>query len=224
MAYCRKCGALIDDYAAVCPKCGTPQNGGPNNPPPAADNGGFLWGLLGCCIPIAGLILFLVWKDTKPRTAKAAGIGALVCVIAYCTLRRRFWASAQRCMPIKLRRWLWRWLPILFGCHCRPDRSFHFRDGTPFPICARCTGELAGILAGLATWWAVHPPAGVAAVLLVPLIADGLLQLCTPYESGNLRRLATGLLFGYGLTVLLLTSLGWAYQWGFGFGKTLLDP
>ena len=76
----------------------------------------------------------------------------------------------------------------------------------------------------LATWWAVHPPAGVAAVLLVPLIADGLLQLCTPYESGNLRRLATGLLFGYGLTVLLLTSLGWAYQWGFGFGKTLLDP
>ena len=52
-------------------------------------------------------------------------------------------------MPIKLRRWLWRWLPILFGCHCRPDRSFHFRDGTPFPICARCTGELAGILAGL---------------------------------------------------------------------------
>ena len=84
--------------------------------------------------------------------------------------------------------------------------------------------DVAGILAGLATWWAVHPPAGVAAVLLVPLIADGLLQLCTPYESGNLRRLATGLLFGYGLTVLLLTSLGWAYQWGFGFGKTLLDP
>ncbi len=46
------------------------------------DNGGFLWGLLGCCIPIAGLVLFLVWKDTKPKTAKAAGIGALVSVIA----------------------------------------------------------------------------------------------------------------------------------------------
>lgn len=45
------------------------------------DNGGFLWGLLGCCIPIAGLILFLVWKDTKPKTAKAAGIGALVSVV-----------------------------------------------------------------------------------------------------------------------------------------------
>lgn len=45
------------------------------------DNGGFLWGLLGCCIPVVGLILFLVWKDQKPRTAKAAGIGALVSVI-----------------------------------------------------------------------------------------------------------------------------------------------
>lgn len=50
------------------------------------DKGGFLWGLLGCCIPIVGLILFLVWKDTKPKTAKAAGIGALICVILYVIL------------------------------------------------------------------------------------------------------------------------------------------
>ena len=42
------------------------------------DKGGFLWGLLGCCIPLVGLILFLVWKDNKPKTAKAAGIGAIV--------------------------------------------------------------------------------------------------------------------------------------------------
>ena len=54
--------------------------------PAGGGNGGFLWGLLGCCIPIVGLVLFLVWKDTKPRTAKAAGIGALVCVIAYVLL------------------------------------------------------------------------------------------------------------------------------------------
>lgn len=45
------------------------------------DNGGFLWGLLGCCIPIVGLILFLVWKDSKPNTAKTAGIGAIVGVV-----------------------------------------------------------------------------------------------------------------------------------------------
>ena len=47
------------------------------------DNGGFLWGLLGCCIPIVGLILFLVWKDQKPKTVKAAVIGALVSVIIW---------------------------------------------------------------------------------------------------------------------------------------------
>ena len=46
------------------------------------DKGGFLWGLLGCCIPIVGLILFIVWKNDKPKTAKAAGIGALISVIA----------------------------------------------------------------------------------------------------------------------------------------------
>ena len=85
MAYCRHCGAPIDDYALSCPHCGTRQDSS-GNTPPVVDNGGFLWGLLGCCIPIVGLILFLVWKDTKPRTAKAAGIGALVCVIAYVLL------------------------------------------------------------------------------------------------------------------------------------------
>ena len=36
------------------------------------DKGGFLWGLLGCCIPLVGLILFLVWKDNKPKTAKSS--------------------------------------------------------------------------------------------------------------------------------------------------------
>jgi hypothetical protein len=75
MAYCKKCGAEIDDQAVICPKCGVQQT------PEVEDKGGFLWGLLGCCIPLVGLILYLVWKDTKPKTSKAAGIGALVSVI-----------------------------------------------------------------------------------------------------------------------------------------------
>ena len=52
-----------------------------NNTNVTNNNGGFLWGLLGCCIPLVGLILFLVWKDNKPKTAKAAGIGAIVGVV-----------------------------------------------------------------------------------------------------------------------------------------------
>ena len=45
------------------------------------DIGGFKWGLLGFFVPVAGLVLYLVWKDFKPKTAKAAGIGALVSLI-----------------------------------------------------------------------------------------------------------------------------------------------
>ena len=78
MAFCKNCGAQIDDQAVVCTSCGVAQN----TAPAVVDKGGFGWGVLGCCIPIVGLILFLVWKDTKPKTSKAAGIGALVSTIA----------------------------------------------------------------------------------------------------------------------------------------------
>ena len=77
MAFCKNCGAQIDDQAVVCTSCGVAQN----TAPAVVDKGGFGWGLLGWCLPIVGLILFLVWKDTKPKTAKAAGIGALVSTI-----------------------------------------------------------------------------------------------------------------------------------------------
>jgi thiol:disulfide interchange protein len=71
----QKLSERIDDKAVVCPHCGVAQA------PQVVDNGGFGWGILGCCIPIVGLILFLVWKDSKPKTAKAAGLGALISVI-----------------------------------------------------------------------------------------------------------------------------------------------
>ena len=77
MAFCKNCGAQIDDNAVACTSCGASQS----TAPAGVDKGGFGWGLLGWCVPIVGLILFLVWKDTKPKTAKAAGIGALVSVI-----------------------------------------------------------------------------------------------------------------------------------------------
>ena len=77
--FCHNCGSEIDNRAVICPRCGVPQNND-TGASGSGDNGGFLWGLLGCCIPIVGLILFLVWKDTKPKTAKAAGIGALISV------------------------------------------------------------------------------------------------------------------------------------------------
>ncbi len=83
MSYCKNCGKEMSDNTTICPNCGASQNvaSSQTSQPPVVDNGGIGWGLLGCCIPIVGLILFLVWKDSKPKTSKAAGIGALVGVI-----------------------------------------------------------------------------------------------------------------------------------------------
>lgn len=85
MAYCKNCGKQIEDGVQFCSNCGAdqrePVQQNVTNAPTVVDNGGFGWGLLGFCIPIVGLILFLVWRDTKPRTSKAAGKGALISVI-----------------------------------------------------------------------------------------------------------------------------------------------
>ena len=113
--------------------------------------------------------------------------------------------------------WAYKWLPIVFGCHCLDSRSLHYR-GKRLPLCARCTGELAGILLCLAAFPFFRAPALPAAGLLLPLIADGGLQALTPYESGNGRRVVTGLLFGYALADLFLLSTGAVFQLGLSLG------
>jgi uncharacterized protein (DUF983 family) len=80
MAYCSKCGEEKDYQNGKCEKCGfQPQLN--QNSSFANDDGGFLWGLLGFCVPIVGLVLWLIWRTERPVTAKAAGMGALVSVI-----------------------------------------------------------------------------------------------------------------------------------------------
>lgn len=91
---------------------------------------------------------------------------------------------------------LGKFLQIFFGCHARPDRSFFFR-GKQFPICARCTGELMGMIAGIPiSIFYGCPRFHIVLLLMIPLIFDGFLQKLTSYESGNIRRLVTGILFG----------------------------
>lgn len=60
------------------------------------------------------------------------------------------------------------------------------------------------------------PPVWAAVVLLLPLMVDGLVQLLTPYESTNLRRVITGILFGYGFCSLFVISSAAAYWFGYG--------
>ena len=107
MKYCSNCGKELAESSAFCSECGAPQQVvssepqpyqepvSPQAPPqpyqppyqeprqaPVVDSGSFGWALLGFFFPVVGLILFLVWKDQKPLTAKKAGIGALVSAIA----------------------------------------------------------------------------------------------------------------------------------------------
>lgn len=53
----------------------------PTTPAAGSDTGSFGWAVLGFFVPIAGLVLYLVWKDERPKDAKRAGVGALVSVI-----------------------------------------------------------------------------------------------------------------------------------------------
>ncbi len=74
MKYCTKCGAELHDEAVVCPNCGCKADA-------VDDSGSIGWGFLGFIIPIVGLILYLTWKNEKPKCAKRAGSGALAAVI-----------------------------------------------------------------------------------------------------------------------------------------------
>lgn len=78
MKYCKQCGNELVDEAVVCPVCGASQGSISGT---AGDHKSFGYALLGFCIPIVGLILWLVWKDSTPLRASSAGKGALISAI-----------------------------------------------------------------------------------------------------------------------------------------------
>jgi len=67
--FCTNCGQEIDDNADICIHCGvaTAKSGSPLN---SLDNPSHIPGVAGCCFPIVGIILYFVWKDKKPLSAK----------------------------------------------------------------------------------------------------------------------------------------------------------
>lgn len=95
--FCSKCGKEVHDEAVVCVHCGcaiknvTASIANANDAP----NTGFA--VLGFFIPLVGLILYLINKDTSPLKAKSAGKGALIgfCVgLAFSIIYGVFWGSA----------------------------------------------------------------------------------------------------------------------------------
>ena len=82
MAYCRNCGAPINDTDAYCQHCGA-QNlpaGNPNYSHYQAPQDVPSTGIKVLCFlfPLIGLILYLVERDTRPITANAYGKMALI--------------------------------------------------------------------------------------------------------------------------------------------------
>lgn len=76
MTYCSNCGNELNNQG-TCPKCGFQDNHYYNREI-LDDRGGIGYFLLGACIPIVGLVLYLVWHNEKPKSAIAAGLGALI--------------------------------------------------------------------------------------------------------------------------------------------------
>ena len=119
-----------------------------------------------------------------------------------------------------MKKWLEKWLPIIMGCHQRPERSFWYK-GKPFPICARCTGILIGFVSAFLCVWFVDLKIKWCVLMLLPMIIDGGIQQRSSYESNNLKRVITGTLFGFGITYLMISSLIGTYHWGFEYGFKL---
>lgn len=112
-----------------------------------------------------------------------------------------------------MKEWLYKWLPIIFGCHCREDRSFYYK-GQKFPICARCTGELVGMIISMFSCFFFQLSVRASFLMLIPMIVDGVVQMLTSYESNNRRRLITGILFGYGIIMLFIITSIMAFEFG----------
>lgn len=119
----------------------------------------------------------------------------------------------------KMKKWLYKWLPIIFGCHCKKERSFHYK-GEQFPICARCTGELVGMLIALFSCFFWRCSIWVCFLLMIPMVLDGCIQMWTSYNSTNRRRFLTGLFFGYALLMLIVVTSLMTIQYGMKLGRS----
>lgn len=101
-----------------------------------------------------------------------------------------------------------------WGCHQMPSRSF-FVGSYQFPLCARCTGILIGFILSTAiivcdiTIMGETLTVSHSLLFMIPMVVDGTVQLCTTYESTNLRRVVTGAVFSMGLFFFLYNLQAW---------------
>lgn len=87
------------------------------------------------------------------------------------------------------------------GCHQIHTRSYFVR-GYQLPLCARCTGVLAGEIIAIICLFLVELPILYSFLLSIPMAIDWSIQQFMKIESNNTRRLITGLLAGFALSFI----------------------
>ena len=79
--FCNKCGKEVNDEAVVCIHCGCSLKEETSSSSQSSEGAGCFLSGLSFLIPLLGLILYLVWKDSKPQASKDCGKSALWGVI-----------------------------------------------------------------------------------------------------------------------------------------------
>lgn len=80
--YCSRCGREIDDKALTCPYCGTKTMNNLNTFI-TNDQPSFGYAFISFIIPIVGFILYLIYRDERPKRAKSALKGAAAGIVVY---------------------------------------------------------------------------------------------------------------------------------------------
>lgn len=94
-----------------------------------------------------------------------------------------------------------------WGCHQMAERSF-FIKGYQLPACARCTGLIIGECVSILLFITdLRLSSLFNILLLIPLSLDGIIQYKTAYESNNVKRLTTGILFGFGFIQIIMQTI-----------------
>lgn len=81
--YCTNCGKEIENNVVQCPYCDTPIL---SKNVTIEDSGSNWWGVLSCCFPMVGLILYIIWRECQPKCAKKVGIGLLTFIVIFVTV------------------------------------------------------------------------------------------------------------------------------------------
>ncbi|MFW5894836.1 MAG: PLDc N-terminal domain-containing protein [Bacillota bacterium] len=86
--YCEKCGEPLEPHYEVCPNCGnklqreeksqTASSSDASRPRPDEEDDTAGWAVLSVFFPVVGVILYVLWKESRPKASRSVGNAAIV--------------------------------------------------------------------------------------------------------------------------------------------------